>query len=174
VTARRTLLVASVVTVVLMLVFYFAGGIPVADTVQAGAWPERLWTDGTWRQVSGYTLLSLAVIALLLSLRKRWKRFEFGGFGHWRAVHVVLGLSMLAILVVHTGMRLGHNFNFLLLAGFFMLTKLGSLASVAIAVEQRPTRASRRWKKLSTLAHIVVGWPLPVLLGFHILSVYYF
>jgi len=110
----------------------------------------------------------------LLSLRKRWSRFVFGEYGLWRVAHVVLGLSMLGVLVLHTGVRLGNNFNFLLLASFFLLTKFGSLASAVIAVESRPTRASRRWKQWSMLAHIVLTWPLPVLLGFHILSVYYF
>jgi len=174
VTGRRTLLWASLASVAVVAVFYLSGGVHEPATVQAGAWPHKLWTDGAWRQASGYTLLTLAAIAVLLSLRKRWARFTFGGYGHWRAVHVILGLSMLALLALHTGLKLGHNFNFLLLAGFFMLTKIGSLAGVAIAVEQHPTRASRRWKKLSALAHVVAAWPLPVLLGFHILSVYYF
>jgi nitrite reductase (NADH) large subunit len=174
VTGRRALLWASIASLLVLVAFYLPGGFRELSSAQGSLWPQRLWTDGFWRQVSGYTLLTLGLAALLLSLRKRWSRFVFGEYGLWRVAHVVLGLSMLGVLVLHTGLRLGNNFNFLLLASFFLLTKFGSLASAVIAVESRPTRASRRWKQWSTLAHIVLTWPLPVLLGFHILSVYYF
>jgi len=171
---RRTLLWASMASLLVLLAFYLPGGFRELASAQSGVWPQRLWTDGFWRQVSGYTLLTLGLTALLLSLRKRWSRFTFGDFGFWRVAHTILGLGMLGVLILHTGLRLGNNFNFLLLGSFFLLTKLGSLAGATVAVEARPTRASRRWKQWSTLAHIVLAWPLPVLLTFHILSVYYF
>jgi nitrite reductase (NADH) large subunit len=174
VTGRRTLLWASMASLLVLAAFCLPGGFRELDSAQSGLWPQRLWTDGLWRQVSGYTLLALGLSALLLSARKRWSRFAFGGYGHWRVAHVALGLGMLGVLVLHTGLRLGNNFNFLLLASFFVLTKLGSVASAVTAVERRPTRTTRQWKKLATLAHIVLAWPLPALLGFHILSVYYF
>lgn len=174
VTGRRTLWWASLASLLVLAAFYLPGGFRELGAAQDSAWPQRLWTDGLWRQASGYTLLALGLAALLLSLRKRWTRFTFGEFGAWRLAHVALGLGMLGVLVLHTGLRLGNNFNFLLLASFFLLTKLGSLAAVGAAAETRPTRASRRWKQWTTLAHIMLGWPLPVLLGFHILSVYYF
>jgi nitrite reductase (NADH) large subunit len=174
VTGRRSLLWASLASLLVLGAFYLPGGFRELGPAQGGVWPQRLWTDGFWRQVSGYTLLTLGLAALLLSLRKRWSRFVFGDYGLWRVAHVALGLSMLGLLVLHTGLRLGNNFNFLLLAGFFLLTKLGSVASAVTAVESRPTRASRRWKQWSTRVHILLAWPLPVLLGFHILSVYYF
>jgi len=172
--SRRTLMGASLASLLVLMAFYLPGGFRELGSAQDGLWPQRLWTDGFWRQVSGYTLLTLGLTALLLSLRKRWTRFVFGDFGTWRMIHVVLGLSMLGVLVLHTGLRVGNNFNFLLLAGFFLLTKLGSVASAVVAIERRPTRTSRQWKKFATLAHIVLAWPLPVLLGFHILTVYYF
>jgi len=174
VTGRRTLLWASIVSLLVLGAFYLPGGFRELGSAQSSLWPQRLWTDGFWRQVSGYTLLTLGLTALLLSLRKRWSRFVFGDYGLWRVAHVALGLSMLGVLVLHTGLRLGNNFNFLLLASFFLLTKLGSVASAVTAIESLPTRASRRWKLWSTRAHIMLAWPLPVLLGFHILSVYYF
>jgi nitrite reductase (NADH) large subunit len=43
-----------------------------------------------------------------------------------------------------------------------------------VALEARPSRASRHWKQLATWTHILLVWPLPALLTFHILSVYYF
>jgi nitrite reductase (NADH) large subunit len=171
---RRMLLWVSLASLLVLIAFYLPGGFRELGSAQVSAWPQRLWTNGFWRQVSGYTLLTLGLATLLLSLRKRWPRLVFGNFGWWRVAHVALGLAMLGTLVMHTGLRLGNNLNFLLLASFFMLTKLGSVAAVAVAVEQRPTHASRKWKRFSTLAHVLLAWPLPALLGFHILSVYYF
>jgi len=171
---RRTLLGASLASLLVVMAFYLPGGFREMAAAQDGLWPQRLWTDGFWKQFSGYTLLTLGLAALLLSLRKRWSKFVFGDYSFWRVAHVVLGLTMLGVLVLHTGLRLGSNFNFLLLVSFFLLTKLGSVASAVVAVEHRPTRLSRQWKKFSTLTHIVLAWPLPALLGFHILSVYYF
>jgi len=171
---RAALLGSTFATVLLLIAFLWPGGIAPASTVQAGAWPEKLWTDGTWKQVTGYSLLGLGLIGLLLSLRKRWSRFKTGDFGWWRVMHVVLGLGALAVLVAHTGLHSGMNFNFYLLASFLALTKLGSLSSVVVALEARPTRASRRWKQLATWAHILLVWPVPALLTFHVLSVYYF
>jgi len=171
---RRTLLWVSLASLLVVIAFYLPGGFREIASAQDGLWPQRLWTDGFWKQVSGYTLLTLGLAALLLSLRKRWSRFVFGDFGFWRVAHVALGLGMLVVLVLHTGLRLGNNFNFLLLLSFFLLTKFGSVASAIVAAETRPTRTSRQWKQFSTLTHIVLAWPLPILLGFHILTVYYF
>ncbi len=171
---RRILLVTSLVSLALLVAFYLPGGFRELGSAQAGVWPQRLWTDGFWKQLSGYTLLALGLIALGLSARKRISRINIGDYGLWRAAHVVLGLAALAVLVLHTGLRLGNNLNFYLLASFLVLTKLGSVAAAVVAVETRPTRASRRGKQFATLAHIVLAWPLPALLGFHILSVYYF
>ena len=33
---------------------------------------------------------------------------------------------------------------------------------------------ARRWRPVLTWAHLLLFWPLPVLVGFHIVSVYYF
>jgi nitrite reductase (NADH) large subunit len=78
------------------------------------------------------------------------------------------------VLTVHTGLRLGNHLNFLLIAGFLALTALGSCAGAVTAIERSPTRASRRLRALSGYWHVVLLWPLPALLGFHVLSVYYF
>ncbi len=171
---RRTLLWASLFSLLAVAGFYLSGGLREMASAQEGLWPQRLWTDGFWKQLSGYVLLMLGFTALLLSLRKRWPRFVFGSFGGWRVAHVVLGLGMLGVLMLHTGLRLGNNFNFLLLISFLLLTTLGSLAGATVAAERHPTWRTRQWKKFTTFAHIVLTWPLPVLLGFHILSVYYF
>jgi nitrite reductase (NADH) large subunit len=171
---RNALLGATLATLLLLLAFYWPGSIAPLASVQAGAWPQRLWTDGVWKQVSGYTLFGLGLVGLTLSLRKRWSRCALGAYGWWRVAHVTLGLGALAVLVAHTGLNPGNNLNLYLLLSFLALTKLGSLAGTVVALETRPSRASRRLKAVTTWAHILLVWPLPALLGFHILSVYYF
>lgn len=171
---RRGVLGSAVGALVVLAAFLFISEIPVADTVQGGWQPQSLWLDGFWKQVSGYTLLGLGVVASLLSLRKRWKRISFGTYPWWRVIHVVLGTIAMATLVLHTGLRLGNHLNFLLIAGFLALTALGASSGMVIALERVPNSWTRRLRALSGYWHVALLWPLPTLLGFHILSVYYF
>lgn len=147
---------------------------PYSPTAVGAFKPEWLWSDGLWKQVSGYSLLVMALLGTTLSLRKRWKRAQRGAFSHWRAWHAALGLLSLGLLVAHTGLRFGQQLNFMLMVSYVALIILGGVAALAVAGETRPTRMSRAFRALSTYAHIVLLWPLPALLGFHILSVYYF
>jgi nitrite reductase (NADH) large subunit len=171
---RAGVLGASLGAFLVLAMFLFAAEIPVADTVQGGWQPQVLWLDGFWKQVSGYALLGIVAIASTLSLRKRWKRLTLGAYPWWRLAHVALGTAAVGVLTVHTGLRLGNHLNFLLIAGFLALTALGSCAGAVTAIERSPTRASRRLRALSGYWHVVLLWPLPALLGFHVLSVYYF
>lgn len=165
---------SAAAALLVVLAFLMLAEIPVADTVQ-GAWqPQVLWLDGFWKQVSGYAMLGLGLIASLLSLRKRWRHFVLGSYVQWRVAHGVLAALAVATLSVHTGLRLGNHLNFLLIASFLALTALGSLAGAAVALERVPNRWSRRLRALSGYWHVALLWPLPALLGFHILSVYYF
>jgi nitrite reductase (NADH) large subunit len=108
-------------------------------------------------------------------LRKRIKRFTFGEFGHWRAVHAVLGALTLVVLVSHTGFRLGHNFNFVLMTNFLALALMGALAGAITALERRLQPASaKRLRAFWTGTHVAMAWPLPVLIFFHVLMAYYF
>ena len=131
------------------------------------------------KQVAGVTLIvGLAVVALSLSLRKRIPRFRLGSVGLWRVVHSGLGLLTLVGLIVHTGMRPGSNLNLALSTTFLGLAVLGALAGVLTSLESRVSGSGamllRQWRPRLTLLHILLFWPLPVLLGFHIVSVYYF
>lgn len=147
----------------------------VSETVQVDIAWDALWLDGTLKQMSGYTLLGLAVLSLVLSVRKRWRRFHWGGFSGWRLVHAALGAATLAILVAHTGFRLGANLNQALILNFLALAALGAGAGMITAAEARLSPAAgRRLRQLSVWAHLLLAWPLPVLLAFHVLAVYYF
>jgi nitrite reductase (NADH) large subunit len=136
---------------------------------------DVLWRDSFWKQATGFTLLGLALISLLMSLRKRIKRFAWGEFGHWRAVHAVLGTITLLALVSHTGFRLGHNFNLILMTNFLALAGVGALAGAVTSLERRlQPVAAKRLRAFWTGAHIALVWPLPVLVMFHVLMAYYF
>jgi nitrite reductase (NADH) large subunit len=62
-----------------------------------------------------------------------------------------------------------------LLASFLSLALLGGIAAALTALEAHiGGAAGRRLRAGWTQAHILIGWPLPVLLIFHILAAYYF
>lgn len=140
------------------------------------SWLEKLWTDSLYKQISGYSLLGISVAGILISLRKRIQKFTLGGFPWWRFTHVVLGFLALAILYLHTGFSLGENLNRYLMLDFVLLALVGALAGLIIGSERytRMGYAGKRWRKWLTHSHIVLFWPLPVLLTLHVLSVYYF
>jgi len=172
----KTLAVACLIAFALALTILFAQPIPFADSVQGGLRNlDVLWRDSFWKQATGFTLLGLALISLLMSLRKRIKRFAWGEFGHWRAVHAVLGTITLLALVSHTGFRLGHNFNLILMTNFLALAGVGALAGAVTTLERRlQPVAAKRLRAFWTGAHIALVWPLPVLVVFHVLMAYYF
>ena len=150
---------------------------PVAfpDTVQTALKFDVLWLDGFWKQVSGFTLLGVTGVALLLSLRKRIKRLAFGEYGFWRVAHGVLGVLTVVLLVVHTGLSFGDNLNGWLMSCFTAIALFGAVAGGATAMESGSgSLALGRWRRWSTWTHILLFWPLPVLLGFHILKSYYY
>lgn len=148
--------------------------VPYAATVQVPWQWDMLWRESFWKQVSGYSVLALTLMLLVLSLRKRVKRFTLGDFPLWRVAHVVLGALTLAGLAVHTGGRLGSNLNFLLMAAFLGAVLVGAVAGGVIALEHRLGASAVRLRRNWLWTHILIVWPIPVLLGFHVLKTYYF
>lgn len=178
--AVSALVVASLLAGFGALLLALVPALPPADSVQVRFDLSRLWIDGFWKQVSGFTLLGLSVVALMLSLRKRVRllnqgRFQFGRFAYWRAIHGTIGAATLAVLFLHTGMSLGDNLNLALMSVFLAIVALGGVAGFAAAVEHRLSlRAGAAMRAWSNRLHLWLFWPLPVLLSFHILKVYYF
>jgi nitrite reductase (NADH) large subunit len=172
----KTLAFACACALVISLAIFFAAPIPFARSVQIGLRKfDVLWREDFWKQTTGFTLAGLALASLLLSLRKRVKRFTFGEFGHWRAIHATLGVLSLIALVSHTGFRLGQNLNFVLTTNFLALALVGALAGGVTAMERRLSAAgARRLRAFWTGAHIAMAWPLPALVLFHVLTAYYF
>jgi nitrite reductase (NADH) large subunit len=148
--------------------------VPYAATVQVPWQWDLLWRETGWKQTSGFTVLGLTLVLLAMSLRKRITRFTFGDFPLWRVAHVVFGALTLAGLAAHTGGRLGSNLNFLLMTTFLAVVVLGAAAGGVIALEHRIGAGAARLRRTWLWTHILIAWPIPVLLAFHVLKTYYF
>jgi nitrite reductase (NADH) large subunit len=70
---------------------------------------------------------------------------------------------------------MGANLTFALalLAAVALATGGGLGALIALEHRWAPARA-RAWRARLTWSHVLALWPLPVLLGFHIVQAYYF
>ncbi len=166
---------AAAFSLVLALVFLVMPNIPYADSVQWSLRWDMLWRDALLKQTTGFTLLGLGVFVSLISLRKRIKKFSLGSFAGWRVVHVLSGVMVAAILIAHTGLRLGYNLNLMLMLSFVGLMLVGAVAAGAIGLQHRlPGKWVRRTRELSQQLHIWLLWPLPALLGFHVFKTYWF
>ncbi|WP_026180329.1 FAD-dependent oxidoreductase [Hahella ganghwensis] len=170
----------GIAALILTTLLTVAPAIGVKDSVQNLWPPDFLWRDSLYKQISGFTLLGLVLVGLALSLRKRVRFFSVGkgargAFDYWRLAHVILGVLALFALLIHTGIALGHNLNRWLMMDFLAAAALGALTTYVIAWQHRMGRQlGERVRAWMYWLHIVVLWPLPVLLGLHILSVYYF
>ena len=173
----RVLLMLSLCAMIVATATAATPGLPMADSVSS--WWYRVdlfWRDAVVKQITGFSLLGVMLAGLLLSLRKRLRWLRFGHLASWRILHVAFGITALVVLFAHTGFHFGHNLNFWLMLSFVCLNLLGAIAGVVAAIESRGTTPAalraRRWRPFLTYAHLVCFWPLPVLLTFHILSVY--
>lgn len=173
----RALLILSLTALLAVVVTAMAPPMEMADSVESWWYKvDIFWRDHIVKQVTGYGLMAVFLLGLLLSLRKRFSWFRFGAFASWRLFHVAFGVVALIMLFAHTGFRFGQNLNFWLMFTFVSLNLLGALAGVVAAIEGRGVSAAamraRRIRPILTYAHLILFWPLPVLLTFHILSVY--
>lgn len=173
--AAKALLAISVLILSAFVSWLVQGGIPYPKTVDVPWRWDQIWRDGFIKQVSGFTVLGLSLLALVLSLRKRVKKITLLDFAWWRLLHVVLGLLVLAGLLLHTGMRLGENLNLYLMVSFIGLLLVGSLASTIISLVHKVDAVrGQRVKNAMVWGHILLFWPVPALLVFHVLQSYYF
>ncbi|MEN1678947.1 MAG: FAD-dependent oxidoreductase [Planctomycetota bacterium] len=176
---RVGLLIASCLVLLAIPVLLGVGPLPVAETVQS-QWRaiDKLWQNDFAKQVTGFSLLGVATVSLLLSLRKRLAWFSLGDFSLWRGVHGMLGAVTVAGFCIHTGLSLGANLTFALAATFLLLNVLGAMTGFAASLESRLTgdwgRRLRAWRPRLTQAHLWLFWPIPALVAFHIVQVYYY
>jgi nitrite reductase (NADH) large subunit len=171
----RTLIWSAAVSLLAALAILISPAIPYAHSVQIDFRWDLLWRESLIKQISGFSLLGIGIMVSLISLRKRIKRFSLGSFTSWRVIHVLLGLLAVATLVAHTGLRLGDHLNLYLMLIFIGLLLAGAIASGVIGLQHvLPQSLARRTRELSLWIHIGLLWPLPGLLGFHILKTYWF
>ena len=173
--AWLTLLSGSLIALLITAAVIWLPALSMPNSVQQPASLGGIWNDKFWKQVTGFSLLGLSVIGLLMSLRKRFNLTKFGDFAYWRAFHSVLGLLCVAVLIAHTGLHLGQQLNRYLMIDFLLVISLGAVAGIAVSASHKLSPAnSLKLRKTLAWAHLLVSWPLPLLLAMHILSVYYF
>jgi len=145
-------------------------------TADVWAWRiERMLNDNMFRQVSGYVLLGLCVLTLLLSLRKRWKRFTFSDLPIFRMIHGLIGMLTVAALILHTGLRMGSHMMLVLSIDFLAVALMGAMAGAITALSAGWPPVTMRDHRLRWYrVHLMVCWPLPILILLHILQVYYY
>ena len=172
--ARRVLWLAGLA---LLLALLFAQPLDVPyvwrETL-AFHWDD-LWRNSLAKQISGFSLLALAVLLAVIGLRKRWKRFSLWAFFQWRWLHTALGGVALLVLGLHTGGRTGDGLN-----QWLALTMLGAtFTGIGLALFLSREHAIARdqgamLRPVLQWLHWLLLWPLPVLLGFHIFKTYYY
>lgn len=172
----RTLVNASILTLIAGFLIFFAPSLTYHNSVQTEFEFDQLWRNGLFKQISGFSLLGLSILISLISMRKRFRKIlQLWDFAYWRVAHVVVGLITLAVLLTHTGFRFGDNLNFYLMLTFSSLIFVGAVAGVAIGYEHSlPRRLAKQIRAYAIWSHILLLWPLPTLLGFHIIKTYYF
>lgn len=170
------LFVVSILTLLLGVAYSLLPPIPYLETAVNGLDYDDLWRDGFIKQVSGFSILGITIFALILSLRKRIAKLNFGQFTSWRFVHVMLGLLLVTTLLAHTGARFGEQLNFYLMLNFVTILLVGAVTGWMAAMETKSakSRSIKVLKRWIGATHIYVIWPLPVLLCFHVVSVYFF
>ncbi len=171
----RNIFVMGFLTTLITLLAIFLPSIPFANTAEVVWQWDTIWRDSTYKQISGYSLLALSVVALLLSLRKRVKKFSFSSFPVWRIIHVAVGFATVFGLAIHSGYRLGEGINYYLALSFIAVLIAGAASSIVVAVEHKiDLSLSRKLKNKFVWLHILAFWPLPALLAVHIFKSYYF
>jgi len=173
---HKALLVSAIVALIGAIAFFLFPVIPYADSVQHAWHWDVLWREELYKQISGFGVLGLFTVGLLVSVRKRTRAMDRAGpFDLWRMLHVVLGVLVVIGLVAHTGLRVGHGLNFMLLATFSVMLLLGAITTAVIAFEHKlDAGMAQRVRRQATWLHILLFWPVPALLGWHVFKTYWF
>lgn len=176
----RALLGFSALAALAALVLMLAPRVPYPERFDAESLRVWLWRDNIVRQWSGFFLLAVTLVAMVIGLRKRLRFMDrLGGYDGWRLVHLGIGLLAALALVAHTGLRPGSNLNLMLFAFFSAVLVLGAIAGLSTGGDhmlraRRIGTARKPARRLPTWLHILAVWPLPVLILAHVLTSYAF
>ena len=170
------ILATAFISLVVSLLFLSPLSLPYSDSVQPPFQWDWLWRDNFAKQVTGFTILGLFAIGLLISPRKRIKKVQnLGKYHLWRIAHLVLGIAVVIALFAHTGARMGSGLNLWLMLSFSLLLLLGAVSSGVLSQQHKIDAATAtKLRRVSNKWHIYLFWPVPVLLTFHVLSSYWF
>ena len=176
----KVLLGFSAVAVALAIIPLLFGYVPLPTSFNADDLRVWAWRDNIVKQWSGFILLGIILCAMVIGLRKRIRFFDrLGGYDIWRMVHIGIGLVAVLGFFAHTGFRIGANWNFALGIVFLATLIMGAVSGLATGGDhalraQGIGSARKPARRLPTWLHILAIWPLPVLLLFHVLTVYAF
>ena len=171
----KSLLGFSLVALLVTSIFILVKNISYNPTVDVFWQWDKLWRENLLKQITGYTAIGIMFLAALISFRKRIKAIKWFEYTNWRLVHVILSVIAILALVAHSGFRIGNNLNFYLMGTVIGLIALGTFAGMTISVQHKMDYvAAKSLREKFLWAHIVLLWPLPVLLGFHIFKTYYY
>ncbi len=171
----RSLTTGALIALLIITAITLLPEAQVADSAMQPNWFESIWNDKFWKQTTGFSLLGMTIVGLLMSLRKRLSWTWMGNFSGWRVLHTIVGVMCCFTLILHSGFHLGDNLNQLLMVNFMAVLLVGAITSGVIGMGHKLslTTATTSRKYVQWL-HIIISWPLPALLAVHILSVYYF
>lgn len=176
----RPILVLSALAALAALTVALVPRIPYPSNFDAESLRVWLWRDNIVRQWTGFILLGLTLAAIAIGLRKRLRFIDkLGSYDGWRLIHLGIGALAAIGLIVHTGLRPGDNLNLMLFVSFAATLVFGAAAGLAtggdhelrarrIGTARKPARRWPNW------AHIVMIWPLPLLILAHVLTSYAF
>ena len=171
----KSILFFSVLVGLAALLAVIAPGMSYNATAESTLQWDFIWRDNLFKQITGYSILALTSIGLLVSLRKRWKRFTFFDFSFWRYAHVLLGLLIVMGLFSHTGFRIGNNLNAWLMSTFVGLVLVGAIYGAFMSFQHKFDGVlAQRVRGYFNWMHLVLFWPIPALLSFHVFKTYYF
>lgn len=171
----KGLFVVSALAALLTMAIVLIPKIPASQTVQTGFRFDELIRSNSYKQITGFTVIALLVIGMILTLRKRLKWFTKIKFSNFRMFHMVSGILGLLLVGLHTGFSLGNNFNFLLMLNYLLLSAVGAMAGITTALSNKnQSPGSVAVRRFSTIGHIILIWPFPVLITYHVLMVYFY
>jgi len=160
---------------------------------------HRFLRGEVYKQGTGYTALVLVAVEMMLSARKRSRKWPLkikvpGAVMLWRAVHIFTGVFLVGVVLLHTVGANGINFNAVFLWVFFGVTLtalVGVVAETGILESPRKVfRLSgpklgggeaagigkgslvRGMREIWLKSHIFLVSIFALMLGFHIFLVY--
>lgn len=117
-----------------LLSLLFIGQMPKLNFI---SYQENFIDRHLFSQITGFTALLIIFLQILLTIRKRLNLFSKLSFNFLRGLHIIGGISLIIVVLIHTGGYWKWNFNGALLL-MFLTTVLQ--ASLGNTLETRLTK----------------------------------